>query len=52
MNSQLERLDNNQVKLTIEVAAERFEEGMNYAFNKNKSTFQFLAFVKARLQDI
>lgn len=48
MNSQLERLDNNQVKLTIEVAAERFEEGMNYAFNKNKKYISVPGFRKGK----
>ena len=52
MNSQLERLENNQVKLTIEVSAEKFEEGMKYAFNKIKNIFLFLDFVKERLQEI
>ena len=48
MNSQLERLENNQVKLTIEVSAEKFEEGMKYAFNKNKKHISIPGFRKGK----
>ncbi|MBM7684817.1 trigger factor [Defluviitalea raffinosedens] len=48
MSSQLERLENNQVKLTIGVSAERFEEGMQYAFNKNKKHISIPGFRKGK----
>lgn len=48
MSSQLERLENNQVKLTIGVSAEKFEEGMQYAFNKNKKHISIPGFRKGK----
>ncbi|WP_058486591.1 trigger factor [Defluviitalea phaphyphila] len=48
MSSQLERLEDNQVKLTIEVPAEKFEEGMKYAFNKNKKHISIPGFRKGK----
>ncbi|WP_341878049.1 trigger factor [Defluviitalea saccharophila] len=48
MSSQLERLENNQVKLTIEVSAARFEEGMQYAYNKNKKHISIPGFRKGK----
>lgn len=48
MSSQLEKLENNQVKLTIEVSAERFEEGMKYAYNKNKNHISIPGFRKGK----
>lgn len=48
MSSQLEKLENNQVKLTMEVSAERFEEGMKYAYNKNKNHISIPGFRKGK----
>ncbi len=46
--STLEKLENNMVKLTIEVAADRFEEGMKYSYNKNKSQISLQGFRKGK----
>ncbi|NLK21140.1 MAG: trigger factor [Epulopiscium sp.] len=48
MGSQLEKLENNQVKLTIEVPVERFEEGMKYAYSKNKNHITIPGFRKGK----
>lgn len=46
--STLEKLENNMVKLTIEVDAARFEEGMNNSYNKNKSKINLQGFRKGK----
>jgi len=46
MSSTLEQIEKNIVKVTIELEAARFEEGMQYAYNKNKSKFKIDGFRK------
>lgn len=46
--SKLERLENSKVKLTIEVSAERFEKGIQAAYNKNKGSIQLPGFRKGK----
>lgn len=49
MNTNVEKLDNNMVKLRIEVDPEKFEEGMKYAYNKNKSKINVQGFRKGKV---
>lgn len=49
MSTQVEKLENNMIKLTIEVSAEKFEEGINDAFKKNKNKIQVPGFRKGRV---
>jgi trigger factor len=46
--STLEKLENNMVKITIEVDAARFEEGMKDSYNKNKSKISLQGFRKGK----
>ena len=39
MSVQVEKLEKNMAKLTIEVSAEQFKDAMQKAFNKNKNRF-------------
>lgn len=48
MNTKVETLEKSTVKLTIEVSAERFEEGMKYSYNKNKSKINIPGFRKGK----
>lgn len=48
MNVNVEKLENSQVKLTITVPAEKFEEGMNKAFFKNAKYFSVPGFRKGK----
>ncbi len=48
MNAKLEKLENSMVKLTIEVDAEAFEEGLKVAYNKNKKKITLPGFRKGR----
>ncbi len=49
MNTKIEKLENNSVKLTIEVDTARFEEGMRYAYNKNKGNINIPGFRKGKV---
>ncbi|MCT4596874.1 MAG: trigger factor [Vallitalea sp.] len=49
MNAKVETLEKSMVKLTIEVDAERFEEGMKHAYNKNKSKITVPGFRKGKV---
>ncbi|TCT14655.1 trigger factor [Natranaerovirga pectinivora] len=49
MNSKVENLEKSMVKLTIEVDANRFEEGLNEAFKKNKSKMAVPGFRKGKV---
>ncbi|NMA84530.1 MAG: trigger factor [Epulopiscium sp.] len=49
MSTKVEILENNMVKLTIEVDAERFEEGMKYSYNKSKAHLNIPGFRKGRV---
>lgn len=46
--AKLENLENSKVKLTIEVSADRFEKGMQAAYNKNKGQIQLQGFRKGK----
>jgi len=48
MSVKIEKLENNQVKLEIEVDAKVFDECMNKAFNKNKSRFNIPGFRRGK----
>lgn len=48
MNATVEKLDNSMVKLTIEVDAARFEEGMQHAYNEQKGKIQIQGFRKGK----
>lgn len=49
MAANVEKLDNNMVKLKIEVKPEKFEEGMKYSYNKNKSRLNVQGFRKGKV---
>ncbi|GMQ59474.1 trigger factor [Vallitalea sediminicola] len=49
MNVNIETLEKSMVKLTIEVDADRFEEGMKHAYNKNKNKITVPGFRKGRV---
>ncbi|NLL70527.1 MAG: trigger factor [Epulopiscium sp.] len=49
MSTKVETLEKNMVKLTIEVDADRFEEGMKHAYNKNKKHLNIPGFRKGRV---
>ncbi len=40
----IENVEKNKVKLTFSVTAERFEEGLKFSYNKNKSKFKIQGF--------
>lgn len=48
MSVQIEDLGKSMVKLTIEVSAERFEEGINDAYKKNKGSIAIQGFRKGK----
>ena len=48
MSMQVEKLDNNMAKLTIEVSADDFEKACNDAYNKNKSKISIPGFRKGK----
>lgn len=48
MSTKVENLENNMVKLTIEVEPDRFEEGMKHAYNINKSKIALPGFRKGK----
>lgn len=49
MNAKLEKLENNVAHLEIEVEAEKFEEGMQKAYIKNKNMFSVPGFRKGKV---
>ncbi|WP_273324360.1 trigger factor [Vallitalea guaymasensis] len=49
MNVNVETLEKSMVKLTIEVDADRFEEGMKHAYNKNKNKITVPGFRKGKV---
>ncbi len=49
MSVQIEKLENNMAKLTIEVAAETFESAIEKAYNKNKSKMSVPGFRKGKV---
>ncbi len=48
MNAKVETLEKSMVKLTIEVDAAKFEEGMQKAYNKNKGKMNIQGFRKGK----
>ncbi len=48
MSVQVENLEKNTVKLTIEVPAEKFEEAVQHSYNKNKGKFNIPGFRKGK----
>ena len=48
MSIQVEKLEKNMAKLTIEVSAEQFEDAIKKAFNKNKNKFNIPGFRKGK----
>ena len=44
MSLQVEKLEKNMAKLTIEVSAEEFEKAMKAAYNHNKGRFNIPGF--------
>lgn len=49
MSVQVEKLENNTAKLTIEVSAEEFEKACEAAFQKNKNKFNIPGFRKGKV---
>lgn len=49
MSMQVEKLENNMAKLTIEVSADDFEKACNDAYNKNKSKISIPGFRKDKV---
>ena len=48
MSVQVENLEKNMAKLTIEVPAEKFEEAVQHSYNKNKGKFNIPGFRKGK----
>lgn len=48
MSLQVEKLEKNMAKITVEVSAEEFEKALTKAFNKNKSRFNIPGFRKGK----
>ena len=46
--STMEKIEKNKVKLTFSVDAARFEEGMQYSYNKNKGNIAVQGFRKGK----
>ena len=51
MSLQVEKMEKNMAKLTIEVAAEDLEKAMQNAYRKQKEEFPSLDSVKEKLQE-
>lgn len=49
MNTNVEKLENSMVKLTVEVAADRFEEAVQKAYLKNRGQISVPGFRKGRV---
>lgn len=48
MSINIEKLENNTVKLTFEIGSEKFQEGINHAYNTQKSKFNIDGFRKGK----
>ena len=48
MSVQVEKLEKNMAKLTVEVSAEDFKAAIKKAFNKNKNRFSIPGFRKGK----
>ena len=51
MSLQVEKLENNMAKLTIEVSAEELEKAMEGAYLKNKNKHQYDAYCRNKTED-
>ena len=49
MSLQVEKLENNTAKLTIEVSAEEFDKAIQAAYQKNKNKFNVPGFRKGKV---
>lgn len=49
MSVQVEKLEKNMAKLTVEVSAEDFEKAVNTVYNRNKKASTFQDSVKEKL---
>ena len=49
MNVKVQKLENNMVELEIEVDSQKFEEGMQSAYIKNRKKFSVPGFRKGRV---
>lgn len=49
MNTKVENIDVNKYKITFSVDGKRFEEGLNYSYNKNKTYFNVQGFRKGKV---
>lgn len=47
--SNVEKIDDNKYKLTFSVNGERFQEGLNYSFEKNRKHFRVDGFRKGKI---
>ena len=48
MSLQVEKLEKNMAKLTVEVPAEQFEAALKTSYNKNKNKFNIHGFRKGK----
>ncbi len=48
MSTKVEKMDNNIVKITMEIDAVKFEEGMKHSYNKNKAYINIQGFRKGK----
>ncbi|MBQ6468833.1 MAG: trigger factor [Lachnospiraceae bacterium] len=48
MSTQVERLEHNMVRLTVEVAEDVFEEAMQYSYNRNRGRINVQGFRKGK----
>ena len=51
MSLQVEKLENNTAKLTIEVPAEELDKAIQKAYQKNKNKFNVPGFRKGKVPD-
>ena len=49
MSSQILSKEGNEVKISFDVSPEKFEEGMKYSYNKNKSKIALPGFRKGKV---
>ena len=49
MSTQVEKLEHNMAKLTVEVSAEDFEKAMQKAFEKNRSKISIPGFRRGKV---
>lgn len=52
MSLQVEKLEKNMAKLTVEVPAEQFDEALKTSYNKNKNRFNIPGFRKGKAPQV